>query len=258
MSQSSQVSQAHFRFYAELNDFLPQARRQTLFTHPFDGRVSVKDMIESLGAPHTEVDLILVNGESVDFGYHVQDGDRVSVYPIFESFDITPLVRVRPRPLREPRFVLDVHLGRLVSFLRMLGFDALFPENYDDENLARISATEHRTLLTRDRGLLKRKMVTHGYSVRETDPRKQLAEVLRRFDLYGLIAPFSRCVHCNGLLEPVNKADVLDRLLPDTIRYYDEFRRCPACDRIYWKGTHYERMKQVIAEIMAENGVSES
>ena len=252
------MTEAHFRFYAELNDFLPQAQRQTPLTHAFNGRVSVKDMIESLGVPHTEIDLILVNGESVDFGYHVQDGDRISVYPIFESFDITPLVRVRPRPLREPKFVLDVHLGRLASFLRMLGFDALFPENYDDENLARISASERRTLLTRDRGLLKRKLVTHGYSVRETDPRKQLAEVLRRFDLYGLIAPFSRCVQCNGLLEPVDKADILDRLQPDTIRYYDEFRRCPSCDRIYWKGTHYARMKQMIAEIMAAHGVSES
>jgi uncharacterized protein with PIN domain len=251
------MSQVEIRFYAELNDFLPHARRQCAFTHAFEGRDSIKDLIESLGVPHTEIDLILVNGESVDFSYLVQDGDRISVYPVFESFDITPLMRVRPKPLREPRFVLDVHLGRLVSYLRMFGFDALFPENYDDENLARISATEHRTLLTRDRGLLKRKMVTHGYCVRETNPQKQLAEVLRRFDLYRLIAPFRRCVHCNGLLEAVDKADILDRLEADTIRYFDEFRRCPTCDRIYWQGTHYERMLQFIDEIMAENGAGE-
>jgi uncharacterized protein with PIN domain len=254
MTEKLTVYQAHFRFYAELNDFLPHARRQKPFPHDFEGRVSIKDMIESLGVPHTEVDLILVDGESVDFSYLVQDGDRVSVYPVFESFDITPLLRVRPKPLREPKFVLDVHLGRLASYLRMLGFDTLFPENYDDENLARISAAEHRTLLTRDRGLLKRKMVTHGYCVRETNYRKQVAEVLRRFDLYRLIAPFRRCVHCNGLLEPVRKADILDRLKPDTQTYYDEFRRCPACDRIYWKGTHYRRMAQFIAEIVSANG----
>jgi uncharacterized protein with PIN domain len=248
------MSYAEFRFYAELNDFLPLARRQTPFTHTFDGRVSIKDMIESLGVPHTEVDLILVNGTSVDFSYLVRDGDQVSVYPVFESFDITPLVRVRPRPLREPKFVLDVHLGRLAAYLRIFGFDTLFPENYDDENLARISAEEHRTLLTRDRGLLKRKMVTHGYCVREMNSRRQVAEVLRRFDLYRLITPFLRCVHCNSLLEPVNKEDILDRVEPDTAKYYDEFRRCPTCNRIYWKGTHYERMQAFIAEIMAENG----
>ncbi|RPI99759.1 MAG: twitching motility protein PilT [Chloroflexi bacterium] len=249
---------AAFRFYAELNDFLPLTRRQIAFTHRFEGRISIKDMIESLGVPHTEIDLILVNGASVDFAYLVQDGDRISVYPVFESFDIKSLVRVRPEPLREPKFVLDVHLGRLTAYMRMLGFDALFPENYDDENLARISATEHRTLLTRDRGLLKRKMVTHGYCVRETDSRKQVSEVLRRFDLYRLIAPFQRCVHCNGLLEAVDKAAIHDRLEPDTLAYYDEFRRCPTCDRIYWKGTHYDRMQQFIQEIIAENGGEES
>lgn len=247
------MSRACLRFYAELNDFLPQPRRQKPFFHDFDGRVSIKDMIESLGVPHTEIDLILVNGESVDFSYLAQDGDRISVYPVFESFDITPLVRVRPSPLREPKFVLDVHLGRLASYLRMFGFDALFPDNYDDENLARLSAEEHRTLLTRDRGLLKRKMVTHGYCVRETNYRKQIIEVLRRFDLFRLITPFCRCVHCNGLLEPVCKEDILDRLEPDTLAYYDEFRRCPVCDQIYWKGTHYQRMAQFIAEIVAEN-----
>jgi hypothetical protein len=250
-------ARAEFRFYAELNDFLPLARRQMTFAHDFEGRVSIKDMIESLGVPHTEIDLILVNGVSVDFAYLVQDQDQVSVYPMFESFDISPLVRVRPKPLREPKFVLDVHLGRLTTYLRMFGFDALFPENYDDENLALISATERRTLLTRDRGLLKRKMVTHGYCVRELNSRKQLAEVLRRFDLYRQIAPFRRCVHCNGLLETVNKEDIADRLQPDTLRYYDEFRRCPTCDRIYWKGTHYEQMQRFIAEIMAENGIED-
>jgi hypothetical protein len=251
------MAQARFRFYAELNDFLPHVRRQTEFAHRFAGRVSIKDMIESLGVPHTEVDLILVNGESVDFGYLARDGDRVSVYPVFESFDITPILRVRPRPLREPKFVLDVHLGRLASYLRLLGFDTLYPENYDDENLARISRDEKRTLLTRDRGLLKRKMVTHGYCVRETNPRQQVAEVLRRFDLYRLIAPFKRCVHCNGALEPVDKEAIRDRLQPDTLRYYDEFRRCASCDRIYWQGTHYERMRQFFDGLLRDTAADE-
>jgi uncharacterized protein with PIN domain len=249
------MSQATFRFYSELNFFLSQARRDVDFSHTFDGIVSIKDMIESLGVPHTEIDLILVNGDSVDFSYQVQDGDEVSVYPISESSDITSLLKVRPKPLHEPKFVLDVHLGRLVAYLRVLGFDTLFPENYDDENLARISAEERRILLTRDTGLLKRKVVTHGYYVRTTNPRKQVIEVARRFDLYAQIQPFVRCARCNGLLEIVDKEAVRDQLQPDTLTYYDEFRRCIECEQIYWKGTHYERMQQMIDEIQANGKV---
>jgi uncharacterized protein with PIN domain len=249
------MSQATFRFYSELNFFLSQARRDVDFSHTFDGIVSIKDMIESLGVPHTEIDLILVNGDSVDFSYQVQDGDEVSVYPISESSDITSLLKVRPKPLHEPKFVLDVHLGRLVAYLRVLGFDTLFPENYDDENLARISAEERRILLTRDTGLLKRKVVTHGYYVRTTNPRKQVIEVARRFDLYAQIQPFVRCARCNGLLEIVDKEVVRDQLQPDTLTYYDEFRRCIECGQIYWKGTHYERMQQMINEIQANGKV---
>ncbi|NDJ78871.1 MAG: Mut7-C ubiquitin/RNAse domain-containing protein [Chloroflexi bacterium] len=244
------MSQARFRFYAELNHFLPNKRKQVEFTHTYSGRVSIKDMIESFGIPHTEIDLILVNGESVDFSYLVQHDDRISVYPVFESFDITPVIRLRPKPLRDPRFVLDVHLGRLASYLRMLGFDALFPENYDDPHLAHISAEQHRTLLTRDRGLLMRNKVTHGYYVRETNPRQQVIEVLRRFDLFGMVEPFKRCISCNGELQPVDKAAIIDRLPPSTAEHYDEFRQCSDCEKIYWRGSHYEKMRTFVANIL--------
>jgi uncharacterized protein with PIN domain len=241
------MAQATFRFYAELNDFLPRHRRQVPFVHCFNGRVSIKDMIESLGVPHTEVDLILVNGESVDFHYLVQDGDYISVYPVFESFDITPLLRVRPRPLRQPRFVLDVHLGRLTGYLRLLGFDTLYLPDGDDATLAAISREQRRTLLTRDRGLLKRRQVTHGYCVRTTNPREQVREVLRRFDLYRLVAPFTRCIRCNGLLEPVARHVVLDRLPPHVRDNHDEFRICATCGQVYWRGSHYDRLQALIA-----------
>jgi uncharacterized protein with PIN domain len=245
------VKRAFIRFYAELNDFLPP--NKVAFAHSFEGRVSIKDMIEALGVPHTEVDLILVNGESVDFSYLVQDGDRVSVYPVFESIDITPLTRVRPRPLREPRFILDTHLGRLAAYLRMLGFDALYRNDYSDEELAQVSSQEGRILLTRDRGLLKRGAVTHGYCVRETDPRRRLVEVLRRFDLFEMVTPFRRCMRCNGLLQPVAKEAISDRLPPKTRQYYDEFQVCQGCDRIYWKGSHYQRMQQFIKSVLEQN-----
>jgi uncharacterized protein with PIN domain/sulfur carrier protein ThiS len=246
------MKQVWFRFYAELNDFLPVARRQVAFAHSFEGRVSIKHLIESLGVPHPEVDLVLVNGRSVDFSYIVQDDDRISVYPVFESISIAPLVRVRPQPLREPRFVLDTHLGRLAAYLRMLGFDTVYRNDFADEELARISSQEGRILLTRDRGLLKRNQVTHGYCVRGTNPRSQLVGVLRRFDLFQMVAPFTRCIRCNGILRPVSKQAISHRLQPKTRQYYDEFRVCQACDQIYWKGSHYQRMQQFIEGVLAQ------
>jgi uncharacterized protein with PIN domain len=241
------VKRVWLRFYAELNDFLPPERRMRAFEYAFYVAPSIRDVIESAGVPHTEVDLILVNGRSVDFSYVVEDGDRISVYPVFESIDIGPLVRVRPKPLRQARFVLDVHLGRLAAYLRMAGFDALYQNDYSDEQLAAISSNEQRILLTRDVGLLKRAVIMRGYWVRETSPRLQLAEVLRRFDLFGQVTPFVRCLACNAPLEPVAKEDVAARV-PATVRAkHNSFQRCPSCGRIYWPGTHYQRMQRMLA-----------
>lgn len=244
------MARAHFRFYAELNDFLPQNKRQTTFSHEFDGRVSVKHLVESLGVPHTEIDLILINGMSVDFSTIVEDGDRVSVYPVFESLDINPVGRLRPQSLRQTKFVLDTHLGQLATYLRLLGFDTLYRNDYEDEELARISSRQGRILLTKDRGLLKRNVITHGYCVRETDPRQQLIEVVERFDLRRDIAPFQRCLRCNGRLIPVEKETITDRLRPNTRAHYDEFRMCQSCHRIYWKGSHYRRMRRFLNEVL--------
>ncbi|MEA3408268.1 MAG: Mut7-C RNAse domain-containing protein [Chloroflexota bacterium] len=248
------LSQAFFRFYAELNDFLPPEKRGCTFPYTFLVSGSVKDMIQALGIPHTEVELILVDGRSVDFDYQVQDGDRISVYPVFESFDVAPLVRVRPEPLRETRFVLDTHLGKLATYLRLFGFDSLYRNDYEDAELARISDEEGRILLTKDHHLLKRNRVQHGYYVRAIDAREQLIEVLTRFHLFRSAKPFTRCLRCNGLLQPVPKEDVCDRLPPRTKQYYDEFRRCETCGRIYWKGSHYRRMRKFVEEVLAEDG----
>jgi uncharacterized protein len=240
------VKRAWFRFYAELNDFLPPERRFAAIEHGFLDAAPVKDMIESLGAPHTEIDLVLANGQSVDFSYIVQDGDRISVYPVFEALDITPLIRLRPQPLRQSRFILDTHLGRLAGYLRMAGFDALYRNDSADAELARISRDERRILLTRDVGLLKRAMVTHGYFVRQTAVRRQFEEVMARFDLYRSVRPFTRCLRCNAGLAPVNKAEIAASLPPRTAGLYDDFLRCPACGRIYWKGGHYRRMRDFL------------
>ena len=246
------MAAARFRFYEELNDFLPATRRKRDFDHAFLSRSSIKDMIEALGVPHTEVDLILVNGRSVDFSYIVQDGDRISVYPVFESFDITPLLRLRPRPLRKTRFVLDIHLGKLAKYLRMLGFDTLYRNDYEDAALAELASCDGRILLTRDQGLLKRRIITHGYYVRDVRPRRQLVEVLRRFDLYRAVRPFRRCLGCNGLLEVVEKEQIENRLELNTRRYFDDFWMCGDCGQIYWKGSHYQRMQDLLREVREE------
>ena len=250
------MNSARFRFYAELNDFLPPGRRGVEFAHEFHGGPSVKDVIESLGVPHTEVDLVLADGESVDFSWILREGARVSVYPVFESIDVAPLARVRPAPLREVRFVLDVHLGRLARYLRMLGFDARWRPDARDDEIALTAAAEHRIVLTRDSGLLKRRVVTHGYRVRESDPERQLHEVVGRLDLLRLVVPFRRCLCCNALLEDVRKDEIADALPTGVRERHDDFRRCPSCRRIYWAGSHRRRMERLIAGLGARDAAS--
>lgn len=244
--------QISLRFYEELNDFLLPDQRKRGFDHELKQAGSVKDLIESLGVPHTEIDLIVVNGESVAFNYIVKDGDRISIYPVFEALDISPLTHCQSTPLRESRFVLDTHLGRLAAYLRMLGFDTLYRNNYDDPTLATTSVNEQRILLTCDRQLLMRKQITHGYYVRTRQPQQQLLEILSRFDLYNNLHPFTRCMHCNGLTRPVSKQSIEAQLLLRTKKYYNEFWQCETCNKIYWKGSHYLRMQALVEKLKLE------
>jgi hypothetical protein len=238
------------RFYEELNDFLSAPRRKVPFSVSFVQGCTAKALIEDLGVPHTEVDLIIANGKSVGFEYQLNDADLLSIYPVFESWDIGNLSRVRAAPLRETRFALDVHLGKLARLLRMLGFDAQYSNTIADEDLARLARGEKRIILSRDRGLLKRRTVTHGYLVRSDAPRRQLAEVLRRFDLASSLNMFSRCMECNLPLVRVDKASIA-HLLPEIVALtYNDFSRCAGCGRVFWRGTHWERMKELSAEVL--------
>ncbi|MDY6803737.1 MAG: Mut7-C RNAse domain-containing protein [Cyanobacteriota bacterium] len=241
---------ANFRFYGELNFFLPPERKEVEFVHNFKKRPSIKDTIEALGIPHPEVYCIEVNGENVDFSYILTEGDRVDVYPVSAGSDREPTVVVRPPEPTEKCFVLDVHLGKLASSLRMLGFDTLYRNDYDDEELAEISAAENRILLTRDTGLLMRGIVTYGYYVRSTHHQEQLKEVMERFELFSDVEPFKRCIRCNGLLEAVTKEAILDRLPEQTKQSINEFHQCQSCAQIYWRGSHYERMQKFIDGVM--------
>jgi uncharacterized protein with PIN domain len=203
-----------------------------------------------MGIPHTEVDLILVNGSPQGFSYRPSVGDRIAAYPMFEALDIGPTARLRPVPLRDSRFVVDVNLGRLARLLRLLGFDVWWSNDADDKTLADISLAEQRILLTRDRGLLKRRAITHGLFVHSQHPEEQTLEVIRRLDLRQRLAPFTRCVRCNGRLAAVSKDEVADHLEPLTRRYYEEFSRCPECGRIYWAGSHHARLVSLVDRLL--------
>jgi uncharacterized protein len=250
------VAEARFRFYAGLNDFLPAGQRMKPAVRRFDVGGSVKDFIESFGVPHTEVDLVLLNGAPVDFSAMVRDGDSVSVYPVFESLDIASLSRVRAAPLRDLRFVLDVHLGRLAAYLRMAGFDAVYRNQATDAELAGAVEREQRVLLTRDRYLLMRTQVGRGYWVRSTEPKQQLVEVVRRFDLSAAMRPFTRCMECNGVLESADRETVSERL-PGGLQQEGPFRLCPGCGRVYWQGTHHVRMKKLLEWVAFAAGQQE-
>ncbi len=243
------MSSATFRFYEELNDFLPDTSRKRPIPFPFEVSPSVKDAIEALGVPHVEVDLIVVNGRSVGFGHRLCDGDRIAVYPIFESIDISPIVRLRPEPLRETMFIADVHLRRLARLLRLLGFDAVHSNEYEDAQIVAIARDESRIILTRDRQLLKHGAVTHGYWVRNTNPIEQARETVRRFDLSDQTRPFSRCLSCNGLLVRVEKDDVLERIPPKTAAWLDEYYECESCRKLYWQGTHAGSLRRIVDRI---------
>jgi uncharacterized protein len=240
---------AWFRFYEELNDFLTVDKQKVAFLYSFKGNPSVKDAIEAIGVPHVEVDLILVNGLERDFSYRLEDGDNVSVYPVFESMDISGVTHLRWKPLRDIKFIADVHLGKLARYLRLSGFDTLYTTDYDDMEIISLALKEHRIVLTRDKGILRNRLVTRGYWLRSQDPREQIREVINRFDLKNQVNLFSRCSQCNSLLSDVTRDEVIQMLQPKTARYYEEFKKCPGCNKIYWRGSHCERLARLIQQI---------
>ena len=234
------------RFYEELNDFIRADWRKRQIERQLGHRTTTKDLIESFGVPHTEVDLILVNGVSVDVAHRVDDGDIISVYPVFESFDISVVTRLQERPLRDLRFIADCHLGKLAGKMRLLGFDVEYRNDIDDDELATAVVNDKRVLLSRDRRLLMRKIIDRGYLVRSQSPEEQVSEVIRRFDLTRQLRPFTRCARCNGILEPVEKQAVLHLLEPKTKLYFEDFFQCQSCRQVYWQGSHLSAIKELI------------
>jgi len=237
---------ATFRFYGELNDFLPRERRGRDITTPCARMATTKHMIEALGVPHTEVELVLVNGEGAGLDVLLEEGDRIAVYPRFTSFDVEDLA---PAPLLPPgriRFVADAHLGGLARLLRMAGFDTIYDNSLRGDQVEALAVDQERLVLTRDRELLKRRTIEYGCYVRALTPEEQLREVFERLGLADRARPFTRCLHDNAPLHVVAKADVLDKLPTMVAACQEEFNTCDLCGRVYWKGTHWQRMRAVL------------
>ena len=248
------MNQVTFRFYADLNDFLPAPQRQANLVCELKARAAVKDLIEAHGVPHPEVDLIFVNGRPVDFSYVVGPGDRVAVYPAFALLEVPAEHRLLPPRPAEARFVADAHLGRLAAYLRLLGLDTLYRNDYGDAEVSAISAREDRTLLSRDVGLLKHGVVRRGYFPRHTEPGRQLTEIVARFGLAASARPFTRCLRCNTVLCAADPARVASVVPPRAREHFEEYSLCTTCGRVYWKGSHYRRMRRLVDAVLATGG----
>lgn len=235
-------------FRGDLSFFLG-SKDSTVERHLFE-KSSVKDVIEACGVPHTEVDLIVVDGQAVDFAFVAGGESRIEVYPVSaRGFTLFPENRLQVRDIR--KFVADGHLGKLVRDLRLLGIGVLYDPAAEDRQLVRTGTTENRALLTRDRRLLMHSAVRHGYYLRSQNPLEQTLEVLRRFELGSDLAPFSRCLRCNATLESAEKENVIGQLEPLTRIYYDQFRRCRGCGQVYWSGSHFAKLQKRIDTILS-------
>lgn len=250
MDNNSDRKTAFFTFFGTLNDFLPARKRSQPIRVNFRGRQSVKHLIESLGVPHVEVGKIIVAEKSVDFDYLVRNEEYVQVFPYSPPLDLPKSNHSQTDELI--RFVADNHLGRLAAYMRMLGFDTLYRSDIQDEELAAIACQDGRVLLTRDHRLLMRSCIQYGYWVRSKLPRLQIREIVQRWNLAPLVRPFRRCIRCNGLLISIEKERILDQLQPLTRLYFEDFRICPQCQQIYWKGSHFERMSHFIEQTLDE------
>ena len=253
------VKKIKFRFYSYLNDFIKvdktnnlEVGRGSYYIHDYQGRQTIKDRIESLGVPHPEVALILKNGEAVDFSYLVQPEDFFSVYPHLYSFQLSEEKLLQPEFPGKPQFILDVHLGRLARYLRRFGFDTAYRNDYLDQEIADIAEKEERIILSRDLGLLMRKKVKWAHFIWNDDPKEQLKDVFKRYSLNQYYQGESRCVNCNSQLEKIDKAEIIERLEPKTKKYFDDFRYCRSCDKIYWRGSHFEETEKLLERLNAE------
>jgi len=236
---------AKVRFHGRLNFFISKKKREQWLPYTFKDKVTIKDALESLGPPHPEFELVTMNGRGVTWTDFVEDGAEIEGYAE-RSPDFSDASLLYPPYQGRMRFILDTHLGRLAAYLRMMGYDTLYENDFPDDVIAQIANDEQRIVLTRDIGVLKRSLVTYGYYVRETNPEKRLHELNERYSLKADMKPFTLCMVCNHPIHPVAKEDIIDKIPPDSAQYYDQFHQCESCARIFWRGSHHERMQGLI------------
>ena len=223
------MAKGTFRFYEELNDLLPQHLKKVDIETEFVGKTSIKETIEDFGLSPSRVDLVLVNGSPVDFGYILKDGDRVSIYPVFEKLNIQNVSMLRNSPLRRVRFIAGVDLQDMVQLMRMLGFDMTFNATYSIPDIIEISRLENRIILTKQKELLKSDAVTHAVRVCPGAAVAQVKQVMDDLDIKDRIKPFSRCLRCNAPLKNRQTKEILDRISPKTKRIFEEYLLCRSC-----------------------------
>ncbi|BDY07098.1 Mut7-C RNAse domain-containing protein [Ferrimonas sp. YFM] len=236
------------RCYRELNDFLPVPSRERCFQFRFSGQPSLKSVLEGAGVPQAEVDLVLVDGQSTTLDHPITGGERLEVFPLLEPLEIDSFTPLRPRPLPDA-FILDVNLGRLARLMRLSGLDCLYRRDFDDEEIVRLACEHGRGILTRDKGILHRGAVIHGYWVRNTDPERQLLEVIHHYALEGRLSFFSRCIRCNGLLHTISRDEVRDRVPAGAWREHRHFFVCDDCGQVYWRGSHHRAMTRTLTRL---------
>lgn len=234
------------RFIGNLDIFLAPERRKITFSHTIKGKPSIKDTVEALGVPHTEVDCLVVDGRSVDFNYQVKGGEKIRVYPDSAKVRLPDIRKLQPRFPYRPRFIADVHLGKLARHLRLLGFDTLYEKDYADDEIIEKARREKRIVLTRDIGLLKNKAVRYGFFVRAADATGRIKEIVRKFRLFDHVKPFTLCLKCNGRIRRTAKAGIAHKLPPETKKYYTAFYACLSCGKVYWKGAHHRRLTAIV------------
>lgn len=249
LTHTANRQHVRFEFLGYLVDLLQCPQCKGVVDYEFTGNPSVKDSVEACGIPHTEVDQIVIDGHGVDLNTRLRDGQEIAVGPKNVALSASPTIHLCTAPVEPIRFILDVHLGKLARRLRMLGFDCRYRNDFHDDEIARLACSESRVVLTRDRGLLKRSNVAQGLLIRYQQPRQQLVQVVRRYQLISRCQPGQRCSLCNALLVPVSKDQIRRRLKPRTVQYYDHFLLCPECDQVYWRGAHFKNIERWVSEL---------
>jgi uncharacterized protein with PIN domain len=242
-----------FRLYAGLNDFLPAGLKQKTFSLAFKTPITVGEIVESIGIPLSEIKLVLVNSEPATFYKRLKADDFISMYPAFENIDISSVSEANINAEKMPCFILDSHLGKLAKYLRMLGFDTLYRNDYEDIKIIEIARLEERIILSRDKLLLKSKDILNGYYVRTIEKHEQLREVVQKFNLAGKFRSFTRCMTCNSELVKKDKLEIIDKIDDETAQVFNEFFYCQNCNKVFWKGSHFERMEQFILSLCEQS-----